>query len=204
MRTCARCGNIVSDKETFCNRCGCERFNEVKPMNAPNETKIEDIGNLTQRTVTEIPKQYRGLAPRKRPSDRLQINQSQIGNLQNSIPNKQLEQMNRQQSMREFNQQNEQSYAVGARVDLQDVKGIKKLWAMFKEEHIDQSSIKNWFITLLLLCIPIFNIVYMLREIKRDDTPDYKKTLFVAEIMLMVLGVILGIGGGILLAAMII
>ena len=178
MRTCARCNNIVNDNETFCNRCGCNRFNVIKPMQVPQQNKMENLGNVTESTVKEIPRKYIEEAPKPTPSEKIQTRSNTLGGLQNSIPNKQLEQI-RIQDENDEDDEDEELIIPERRA------GIGGIIDTIKQEHSDSSSILDWLKTLLILCIPVYNIVFMIKAIEKREMADYKITMFYAMLMIM-------------------
>lgn len=201
MRTCIRCGNIVSDDETFCARCGNDKFKEIKPMNAPTSTRTGSIGSLTDDTIREIPKQYVGIAPKQSPSERRQVRKNSLGNMQERIPNQQAQQMSIQShqvgAVNKSVTADNREYLSDEACEELELKGFKKLFYLFSKQGNDGSSIKDWLITLLILCIPVYNIIYMIKNIDDNDIPNYKRTLFTTLLgftgFMLVLGLIIGI-----------
>lgn len=79
-----------------------------------------------------------------------------------------------------------------------ELKGFKKLMYLFSHQGNDGSSIRDWLITLLLLCVPIYNIIYMIKNVEDEETPNYKKTLFTTLLGFTGLTLLIGLIAGII------
>lgn len=154
MKECIRCGQVLNNDATYCNRCGGTKLvikdkNSVQPQQniktQQNVNNVQSNRNVQNQNIRNNVPVNPNIQQRRRPniSNQPNINkQTNISNQQNNVI-----------SQQNINNQEQQ----------------------FIDDIQPTTSVKEWIITMLMLLIPIWNIFYILKNIKNVNIPDYKR-----------------------------
>lgn len=214
MRVCSRCGQIAQPNEQYCSRCGGTKFTVSEQTRTPN--------NVQQRQARPIPQPQQGVQGTQagvRPQVQRQpqqINNGSNGNAvkpQNQRPIQPNNMVRPQQPVQRQPMQTEVAQAVNIAQEQnvnaypeQQKKTKKPLFSKKQPQNIEQTqqtstynensefmSVKDWIITMLMLIIPIWNIVYIIQQIKNPMTGLIKKNFLKAYVIYAIAGIVISI-----------
>lgn len=157
MKVCTRCKQVVQDTDTVCSRCGNTNLKMMPAQPQQNGNRNNGNGQRQQ-----------GQQGQQRPQQQTQQRPQQQGqqrpNMQKPNPNgnTQNRPVRPNGPVRpSFGGQNQQDDFVDNANEFND--------------DIPDMTVKDWIITLLMLLIPVYNIIYIVKGMKDEFIPKYKQ-----------------------------
>lgn len=208
MKICARCGQKLKDSEVFCNRCGGTDFKapSTNVSNTPqNQNKqMQGQPRQPQQNVNKQPR------PQMQPQQRQQGMQGQIPvqpqinnqQQQQQMYNQQQQGYNQQsvieqpqkkklfkskaekaaelEALRELQRQKQQGQGQYINNNQQGQYNQQAQYNQFEDTPLNEMTVKDWIKTLLFMLIPIFNIVYIIKNMNNPLMNEYKRNFLKA------------------------
>ena len=182
MKICSKCRQVLQNTEQFCTRCGSIRF-----LRVDNNEEYIDLQSNTQ--IPPQQRQPQQMQPQQRPSQQRPSQQRppQQGPSQQRPPQQgqpqQRPPQQRQPQQRPPQQRPPQQRPPEITCNKEE-NYIEQQYEKYEDSNIiDNSSVKDWLLTLIFLIIPVYNIIFIIKSLKNTETPAYKRNYLKAFII---------------------